>query len=139
MRIIKQTQKVFSNGYKGIVRYKSLVRHPHVNLVETTHRGRPFRSLSAGQGILTFMFFLLSLSFGPCLEVRRCLAGACHTVFHASVFNRRQGCLHRLPGDTDRRPVARVRQESFVRNSLFRHREMYPGNINRSTTAVKIS
>lgn len=79
MRIVKQMQKVFSNGYKGIVRYKSLVCHPHVNLVATTRSRRPFRSLSAGQGILTFVFFLLSLSFGPCLEVRRCLAAACHS------------------------------------------------------------
>lgn len=79
MRIVKQMQKVFSNGYKGIVQYKSLVCHPHVNLVATTRSRRPSRSLSAGQGILTFVFFLLSLSFGPCLEVRRCLAAACHS------------------------------------------------------------
>ena len=54
MRIVKQMQKVFSNGYKGIVQYKSLVCHPHVNLVATTRSRRPSRSLSAGQGILTF-------------------------------------------------------------------------------------
>lgn len=79
MWIITQTQKVFSNGYKGIVQYKSLVCHPHASLVVRTRSRRPFHSISTGQRILTFMFFSLSLSFGLCLEVRRCLAGACHS------------------------------------------------------------